>query len=87
MLTKVDKHAYIQNENGQVNFKNSVGLKVDIPLFVIHGNHDDPSLDGTNVSSTLSPLDVLSTAGLLNYFGVHNFEKDSLKIKPEWLSL
>lgn len=37
---------------------------IAIPLFTIHGNHDDPTGDGS-----LSSLDLLSTAGLLNYFG------------------
>ena len=35
-----------------------------IPCFAIHGNHDDPG--GTD---NLSALDVLSAAGLVNYFG------------------
>lgn len=37
---------------------------VAMPIFVIHGNHDDPSGDGN-----LSPIDLLATAGLVNYFG------------------
>lgn len=39
-------------------------FNIAIPVFTIHGNHDDPTGDGS-----LSSLDLLSTAGLLNYFG------------------
>lgn len=38
-----------------------------MPVFSIHGNHDDPQ--GLGPSGALSALDVLSAAGLLNYFG------------------
>ncbi|RKP05540.1 Mre11 DNA-binding presumed domain-containing protein [Thamnocephalis sphaerospora] len=37
---------------------------VAIPVFSIHGNHDDPSGDGN-----LCALDMLSVCGLCNYFG------------------
>ncbi|XP_067627330.1 double-strand break repair protein MRE11 [Eurosta solidaginis] len=56
-----------------VNFHNAVNdtvnyedpnLNVAIPVFSIHGNHDDPSGFGR-----LSSLDLLSTTGLINYFG------------------
>lgn len=39
-------------------------LNVELPVFSIHGNHDDPSGDGG-----LSAMDLLATAGLVNYFG------------------
>lgn len=39
-------------------------LRVAIPVLSIHGNHDDPS--GLN---SVSPLDVLHSSGLINYFG------------------
>lgn len=35
-----------------------------LPVFTIHGNHDDPS-----GADNLSAVDVLSTCKLLNYFG------------------
>ncbi|XP_011187962.1 double-strand break repair protein MRE11 [Zeugodacus cucurbitae] len=56
-----------------VNFHNAVSdtvnyedpnLNVSIPVFSIHGNHDDPSGFGQ-----LSSLDLLSVNGLINYFG------------------
>nr|WPK49581.1 MRE11 [Paramacrobiotus aff. richtersi 1 JF-2023a] len=39
-------------------------LKIAMPVFSIHGNHDDPS-----GSRYLSELDLLHTYGLINYFG------------------
>jgi double-strand break repair protein MRE11 len=37
---------------------------VEIPIFSIHGNHDDPSGEGG-----LAALDLLSVANFINYFG------------------
>ena len=39
-------------------------LNVGLPVFTIHGNHDDPT-----GADSLSAVDILSTAGLVNYFG------------------
>ncbi|XP_075147951.1 double strand break repair nuclease mre11 [Haematobia irritans] len=59
--------------DGSQNFHNSVNetvnyedpnLNISIPVYSIHGNHDDPSVFGG-----LSTLDLLSTTGLVNYFG------------------
>ncbi len=47
----------------KANF-NSEGFQVGLPVFTIHGNHDDPS-----GADNLSAVDVLSTCKLLNYFG------------------
>jgi double-strand break repair protein MRE11 len=46
-----------------VNYEDP-NLNVSIPVFSIHGNHDD-----SNGFGRLSSLDLLSTVGLLNYFG------------------
>lgn len=46
-----------------VNYLNP-NMNVAIPVFSIHGNHDDPSGYGG-----LSSVDILSTSGVLNYFG------------------
>eukprot|EP01067_Filipodium_phascolosomae_P003652 Filipodium_phascolosomae@DN2653_c0_g2_i1.p1 len=46
-----------------VNFKDG-NFNVELPLFIIHGNHDDPGGDGN-----YSALDILNAAGLVNYFG------------------
>ncbi len=47
----------------KANFTND-GFQVGLPVFTIHGNHDDPS-----GADNLSAVDVLSTCKLLNYFG------------------
>ena len=46
-----------------VNFEDP-NVNVGLPVFTIHGNHDDPA--GTD---SLSAVDLLSTARLINYFG------------------
>ncbi|XP_015759100.1 PREDICTED: double-strand break repair protein MRE11-like [Acropora digitifera] len=56
-----------------VNFSNSrfpvvnyedPNYNISIPVFSIHGNHDDPAGDGN-----LCALDLLSVCGFVNYFG------------------
>lgn len=51
-------------------------INIAIPVFSIHGNHDDPSGDGHFCS-----LDLLQVSGLLNYFG-RTPESDKIDIKP-----
>ncbi|KAF9958853.1 Double-strand break repair protein mre11a [Modicella reniformis] len=51
-------------------------LNIAIPVFSIHGNHDDPSGDGN-----LCALDQLSMAGLVNYFG-RSQEIDNVVVRP-----
>jgi len=41
-------------------------VNVGLPVFSIHGNHDDPAGE-----ANLSAMDILSSAGLVNYFGKH----------------
>ncbi|KAF5325319.1 hypothetical protein D9619_009799 [Psilocybe cf. subviscida] len=42
-------------------------LNVGIPVFSIHGNHDDPQ--GAGAEGALCALDILSVSGLVNYMG------------------
>ncbi|KAG6809018.1 meiotic recombination [Tricholoma furcatifolium] len=42
-------------------------FNVGIPVFSIHGNHDDPQ--GAGAEGALCALDVLSVSGLINYMG------------------
>ncbi|KNZ75398.1 Double-strand break repair protein MRE11, partial [Termitomyces sp. J132] len=42
-------------------------FNVGIPVFSIHGNHDDPQ--GAGAEGALCALDVLSVSGLVNYMG------------------
>lgn len=51
-------------------------INISIPVFSIHGNHDDPSGDGHFCS-----LDLLQVAGLVNYFG-RIPEADNIHVKP-----
>lgn len=51
-------------------------INVAIPVFSIHGNHDDPTGDGHFCS-----LDLLQVSGLLNYFG-RIPESDKIDLKP-----
>lgn len=51
-------------------------LNVSIPVFSIHGNHDDPT-----GAENLCALDILSMAGLVNYFGKQSVV-DDIHIKP-----
>jgi double-strand break repair protein MRE11 len=58
-----------QNQNFPDSFLHTVNyednnLNVSIPVFSIHGNHDD--ITG---SDRLSCMDILSSTGLINYFG------------------
>ncbi|KAJ1610671.1 DNA repair and meiosis protein [Cryptosporidium canis] len=49
---------------------------VSIPLFGIHGNHDDPGEEGL-----LSPLDILESARFMNYIG-KNSNIDDIEVSP-----
>ena len=58
-----------------VNYEDP-NLNVSMPIFSIHGNHDDPIGFGN-----LCSLDLLSAAGLVNYFGkMDNLE--TIEISP-----
>ncbi|KAJ3162342.1 Double-strand break repair protein mre11a [Geranomyces michiganensis] len=64
---------------GMVNYENP-NLNVSMPVFSIHGNHDDPSGDGSYCA-----LDIFSEVGYVNYFGRQD-EVDNISIKPILLS-
>ncbi|KFD68482.1 hypothetical protein M514_10167 [Trichuris suis] len=52
------------SEFKRANFEDPL-LHIGLPVFSIHGNHDDIASNG------LCALDMLHAAGLLNYFGKH----------------
>lgn len=58
-----------------VNYEDP-NINVAIPVFAIHGNHDDPSGEGQ-----YSALDLLQASGLVNYYG-RTPEIDDISIKP-----
>jgi len=51
-------------------------INVSIPVFSIHGNHDDPTGEGNYCA-----LDLLQISGLLNYIG-RMPESDNINVKP-----
>ena len=68
-----DQHSNFHGKYRTVNFEDP-NYNVQLPVFSIHGNHDDPAGDGG-----LAALDLLSTANLINYFGrAENFERIAL---------
>src|SRR5271170_1079966 len=60
---------------GHVNYEDP-DINVAIPVFSIHGNHDDPSGEGH-----LAALDILEMSGLINYYG-RTPESDNINVKP-----
>jgi double-strand break repair protein MRE11 len=52
---------------------------ISLPVFSIHGNHDDPSREG--VGTALSAMDVLSVSNLVNYIGKCE-QVDDIEITP-----
>lgn len=61
--------------NIKFNYLNPA-LKIKIPVFIIHGNHDDPSSD-TNVSA----INIMESANYLNYIICHH-EEEKINVKP-----
>ncbi|PIA13483.1 DNA repair exonuclease [Coemansia reversa NRRL 1564] len=59
----------------QINYEDP-NMNVSLPVFSIHGNHDDPSGDGN-----LSAMDMLGVSGLVNYFG-RQTEVDNIRVSP-----
>lgn len=61
--------------NPIVNYEDP-NLNVSLPVFSIHGNHDDPI-----GHKSVSALDIVANSGLVNYFGKYdNYEK--IEISP-----
>ncbi len=72
------KYVYGQKEHNfevfcyEPNFKNE-NLAIELPIFIIHGNHDDPS-----GFENFSSIDIFSNKEV-NYFGkVNNYEEFDL---------
>lgn len=51
---------------GKLNYQDE-NFAVDLPIFSIHGNHDDPTRDGGDL---LAALDLLAISNMVNYFGM-----------------
>ena len=52
------------------------GLKIKLPVFTIHGNHDDPT-----GKENIAAVDLLGVSGLVNYFGKYEFD-EKLDVEP-----
>ncbi|KAL1969209.1 hypothetical protein VTN77DRAFT_463 [Rasamsonia byssochlamydoides] len=70
-----DASENFQGAFNHVNYED-LDINVAIPVFSIHGNHDDPSGEGH-----LAALDILQVSGLINYFG-RTPESDNIQVKP-----
>ncbi|KAJ5718551.1 hypothetical protein N7488_004197 [Penicillium malachiteum] len=70
-----DASENFQGAFNHVNYED-LDMNIAIPIFSIHGNHDDPSGEGH-----LAALDLLQVSGLLNYYG-RTPEADNIEIKP-----
>lgn len=70
-----DSSEVFEGAFNHVNYEDP-DINVAIPVFSIHGNHDDPSGDGH-----FAALDLLQAAGLINYYG-RVPEADNIQIKP-----
>lgn len=76
-----------ENTFGQFNRVNWADphYNIGLPIFSIHGNHDDPCREGWDGGSVLSALDILAAANLLNYIGKSE-HSDSIVVSPVLLS-
>ncbi|KAI0125922.1 double-strand break repair protein mus-23 [Xylariales sp. AK1849] len=70
-----DASEVFESAFSHVNYEDP-DINISIPVFSIHGNHDDPGGDGHYCS-----LDLLQVAGLVNYFG-RVPEADKIEAKP-----
>ena len=69
------KSNFHTSQFSSVNYEDP-NLNVSVPVFSIHGNHDDPS-----GPAGLCALDLLSASGVLNYFGKTS-SVDEIEIAP-----
>jgi double-strand break repair protein MRE11 len=54
---------------------------IDMPIFMIHGNHDDPGGE-YGCPSTMAAADMLETNLLVNYFGKVDNVDEEIEIRP-----
>ncbi|KAJ4456766.1 putative Double-strand break repair protein MRE11 [Paratrimastix pyriformis] len=70
-----DQSLNFPNSFASVNFEDP-NYNISLPIFIVHGNHDDPSGEGT-----LSALDLLASSNLVNYFGMVD-NLDNIRLYP-----
>lgn len=65
-----DQSVNFGDEYSKANYLDE-NINISMPVFSIHGNHDDPSGAGN-----LCALDLLSVSGMINYFGASSTIED-----------
>ncbi|KYQ93419.1 DNA repair exonuclease [Tieghemostelium lacteum] len=70
-----DQNVNFSNQFHTVNYEDP-NFNISLPIFSIHGNHDDPTGEGG-----LAALDLLSVSNLVNYFGKSD-DIDDISIYP-----
>ncbi|KIW42954.1 DNA repair protein (mre11) [Exophiala oligosperma] len=70
-----DESEHFDETFDHVNYEDQ-NINVAIPVFSIHGNHDDPTGDGHYAA-----LDLLAVSGLINYYG-KTPQSDNIVVKP-----
>ena len=74
------EHIFAMN-GGMVNFENP-HQSISLPIFAIHGNHDDPTREGTGSDAkSLAALDLLAVSNFINYYGKQD-QTDDITITP-----
>ena len=74
-----DQEDIFKASMGRVNYEDPF-QSISLPIFAIHGNHDDPSREGTT-GDALAALDLLAVSNLINYFGKSDRVED-IEIAP-----
>ena len=70
--------AFRRDHDNIINYRQS-SIAVSLPVFIIHGNHDDPT--GATGLNALSAIDIIARTGLVTYFGKHESIKKII-LKP-----
>lgn len=65
---------------GTVNYEDPYHA-IALPIYAIHGNHDDPSRECSHFQDSLSALDILAASNLVNYIGKSE-NVDDIEITP-----
>jgi len=74
-----DQSDIFKSNHGSVNYQDPFQA-VCLPIYAIHGNHDDPTRDGGHGES-LAALDLLAVNNIVNYFGKSD-RVDDVEIVP-----
>jgi double-strand break repair protein MRE11 len=73
-----DQATNFRSVHGTVNYEDEF-YSVDLPIFSIHGNHDDPTREGG--TEMLAALDLLAVSNMVNYFGRQD-AVDKVEVSP-----